>query len=102
MVNHGPSQDQNGSAQQKSTQSELLQNQLGNMLSGVERSLAVTCDSIMGKMKQMEDKIQDMEKRFAELAKDAEQALKESEAADKTLLKPNQKGDEKSDDISPQ
>lgn len=61
----------------KSSQVDQLQNQLGNILSGVEKSLAVTCESIMGKMKQLEDKIQDMEKRCTELAKDAEQTLKE-------------------------
>lgn len=67
----------------KSSQVDALQNQLGNMLTGVEKSLAVTCESIMGKMKQLEDKIQDMEKRYSELAKDAEQALKEAEKSEK-------------------
>lgn len=61
----------------KSSQVDALQNQLGNILSGVEKSLAVTCESIMGKMKQLEDKIQDMEKRCTELAKDAEQTLRD-------------------------
>lgn len=55
-----------------------LEGQLGNILSGVERSLAVTCETIMGKMKQLEDKIQDMEKRYTELVKDAESAIKEA------------------------
>lgn len=67
---------------QKSSQVDALQNQLGNILNGVEKSLAVTCESIMGKMKQLEDKIQEMEKRYTELAKDAEQTLKEADKED--------------------
>lgn len=57
-------------------QSEVLQEQLGSVLTGVERTLAVTCESIMGKMKQLEDKIQDMEKRYTDLVKDIEGAGK--------------------------
>lgn len=75
---------------QKSSQVDALQNQLGNMLSGVEKSLAVTCESIMGKMRQLEEKIQDMEKRYTELAKDAEQALKEAEISEKGEKKEGQ------------
>lgn len=59
-------------------QADAIQNQLGNMLSGVERSLEVTCETIMGKMKQLEEKIQDMEKRYSELSKEAEKGLKEA------------------------
>lgn len=62
-----------------SNQVDALQNQLGTMLSGVEKSLAVTCESIMGKMKQLEDKIEIMEQRYSELAKDAEKAIQEAE-----------------------
>lgn len=64
--------------QASSPQVEALQDQLGNVLSGVERSLAVACESIMDKMKQLEDKIQDMENRYSDLAKDAESALKKT------------------------
>lgn len=53
-------------------QSEVSQEQLGRVLNGVERTLAVTCESIMGKMKQLEDKIQDMEKKYTDLVKDIE------------------------------
>lgn len=59
-------------------QSAALEGQLNNMVSGVERSLLVTCETIMDKMKQLEDKMNDMEKKYVELAKDAEKALKES------------------------
>lgn len=51
-------------------QPQVSPEQLGNVLSGVERTLAFTCESILGKMKQLEDKIQDMEKRYDELVKD--------------------------------
>lgn len=79
MVNENNQQQADGvdAVKQKSSQVDALQNQLGGILSGVEKSLAVTCESIMGKMKQLEDKIQDMEKRYTELAKDAEQTLKD-------------------------
>lgn len=72
------SDKQESDANKASTeQAEVLQGQLHNMLSGVERSLAVTCENIMEKMKQLEDKMDDMEKRYHELAKDAEEVLKE-------------------------
>lgn len=61
-----------------STQGDVLKGQLGNMLSSVEGTLAVTCDSIMGQMKQLEEKIQDMEKRYSELKKEAEDNLKQA------------------------
>ena len=63
---------------------DAAQNQIGNMLSGVEKSLAITCESIMDKMKQLEDKIQTMENKYTELAADAEQALKEAEKVKET------------------
>lgn len=74
--NQQPSADDVDAVKQKATQVDAFQNHIGNVLSGVEKNLAVTCESIMGKMKQLEDKIQDMEKRYTELAKDAEQTLK--------------------------
>ena len=77
MISHRPITMVNETNQPPADGVDALQNQLGNILSGVEKSLAVTCESIMGKMKQLEDKIQDMEKRFTELAKDAEQTLKD-------------------------
>lgn len=58
-------------------QAGALEGQL-HMISGVERSLAVTCESIIDKMKQLEQKMDDMEKRYVDLAKDAEKVLKES------------------------
>jgi chromosome segregation ATPase len=81
MVNESSQQPTDGvdAIKQKSNQVDALQNQLGNILSGVEKSLAVTCESIMVKMKQLEDKIQDMEKKYTELAKDAEKSLKEAD-----------------------
>lgn len=54
-------------------------NQTAEILSGIERSLAVTCDSIMDKMRQLEDKIQSMENRYTELAKDAQRAIQDAE-----------------------
>lgn len=71
-------EDEKQGEQANSPQVEALQNQLGNVLSGVERSLAVACGSIMDKMKQLEDKIQDMERRYKDLARDAEEAIKKS------------------------
>ena len=69
---------------ESSGHNDALQGQLGNILSGVERSLAVTCESIMGQMKKLEDKIQDMERRYSELAKDAEKALNEAGETNET------------------
>lgn len=83
MVKEQSTAEQAESVKQMSGEVDVLQNQLGSMLSGVEKSLAVTCESIMGKMKQLEDKIQDMEKRYEELTKDAEQALQEATSLDK-------------------
>jgi len=82
MVNENPANNQPGVID-KTERDSLLQSQLDNMLSGVEKSLAVTCDSIMAKMRQLEEKIQDMETRYKELTKEAEQALKEAETVDK-------------------
>mgnify|MGYP000858909603 CR=1 FL=1 len=65
--------------QKESTmQATTLQGQLNNMLTGVERSLAVTCESIMEKMKQLEEKIQDMEKKYQDLSKGTQEALKQA------------------------
>lgn len=57
---------------------------LNNLLSGVERSLSVTCEAIMDKMKHLEERIQEMDDRFQELAKDAEKALQEAKLAENT------------------
>lgn len=74
---------------QPSQAEKSLQNQLTNVMSGVERTLEVTCESIMEKMRQLEDKIQDMEKRYTSLARDAENAL--NEVSEKQ--EPNMDGD---------
>lgn len=89
MVNQDES-DQMEAIKQKSGQADALQNRLGNILNGMEKNLAVTCESIMDKMKHLEDKIQDMEKRYTQLVQDAEKSLKESE-----------KVDDKTDDAGP-
>lgn len=52
---------------------------LSNILSGVEKSLAATCEAIMDKMKHLEDRIQEIDDKFQELSKDADQALHEVE-----------------------
>lgn len=67
-----------GAGKEVSIQSDAIQGQLGNMLSSVERTLAVTCDSIMDQMKQLEEKIQAMEKRYSELKKEADDNLKQA------------------------
>lgn len=80
MVN----QDNQGQPdRQKSGQVEALQSQLGTILNGVEKNLAVTCESITNKMKDLEAKIQNMEKRYTQLVHDAEQSLRESERVEK-------------------
>lgn len=71
-------QQELGAQKEASTQSDALHSQLGTMLSSVERTLAVTCDSIMGQMKQLEEKIQDMEKRYSELKKEADDNLEQA------------------------
>lgn len=77
MVNENQ-KDVDSSNDVSTTQATALQGQLDNMLSGVERSLAVTCESIMDRMRQLEDKIQTMEKKYHEIAKEAESAIKEA------------------------
>lgn len=67
-----------GTNKEAPAQDDSLQGQIGTMLTGVERTLAVTCDSIMGQVKQLEEKIQDMERRYSELKKEAEDSLKQA------------------------
>lgn len=71
--------DEKEQADKSKTTSTEASNHTADLLTGIERSLSVTCDSIMDKMRQLEDKIQSMENRYTELAKDAQRAIQEAE-----------------------
>lgn len=51
-------------------------------ISGVERTLSATCDAIMAKMRQLEDRLEEMDNRFKELSEYAEQTLNETKNSD--------------------
>lgn len=63
----------------KSTVAKEVSDQAAMLLTGVDRTVAVACDSIMEKMRQLEEKIQSMEDRYTVLARDAQKAIQEAE-----------------------